>query len=140
MKQIPVELNSTYIACLFLEVAGICLLVFAIYLIPFLLFHVIYKVPPFILSITWWLDTHGYTFGTMYIVMIFLPIFFLGLLCFFESKLLTERIEQSLLEKDDFSLANQVKTDHSGIGYAVLRIALFTGGIFVAIWLVGSFI
>ena len=135
MKQIPSELNSTYMTCLFLEIAGICLLIFSIYLIPYLVFGVIYKIPPFIHAITWWLEMRGYNFTSMYIFVIFLPLFFLGLLFLFESKLLTERVERSLLEKDELSLANKAKNDHSGIGYAILRIALFVGGFFLAIWL-----
>lgn len=139
MKPIPKELNTPFIICLFMEIIGLSLLVFAMYLIPYLLFSIIYAVPSFIIDIIWWLDINGDGSPLMYMAVIFLPLFLVGLLCLFESKRLTERIEQSILGKDELSLAKQVNIEHSGIGYALLRIVLFTGGISLAIWLAVSF-
>src|SRR5262245_32475449 len=104
MKTIPPEFNLTYIICLILEITGLFLLAFSIYLIPYVLFDVTYTVPEFVVSLAWWLDRHQHTSILMYALVIFLPPFLMGLLCLFESKQLTARIERQLLDQNELTI------------------------------------
>lgn len=140
MRQAPPEFNLIYITCLIMEVVGLCLLAFSIYLIPYVLFDVVYTVPSFVIAIAWWLDMHQHASIWMYGLVIFFPPFLGGLLCLFESRQLTARIEKQLLGQDDLSLANRVRMQYSETGRSILRVLFFTVLGFLAIWSVAYFI
>ena len=138
MKLSP-EFNLIYGIGFFLEITGLCLLIFSIYIIPHVFFGAIYPLPETLFSIEWWLDTQHNT-GIYRAGIIFLPFFLASLLCLFEARNLTKRIESQLLGQDDLSLAERVKIHYSESVTVIIRVIFSVSMVFLIAWLIAFFI
>ena len=133
MKPSP-EFNVTYLIGFFLELLGLCLLTFSIYLIPHVFFGLLYPLPDAVFAVEWWLDTH-HNPPIYHVLIVFLPFFLSGILCFYEARRLTQRIEKQTLGQDDLSLAENVKVQYSEGATAMARVLLAIGSVFLLFWL-----
>lgn len=138
MKITP-EFNLVYGLGFFLEMLGLCSLIFAIYLVPHLFFGFMYPLPPIVFSVEWWLASHQHATAFHYGLIIFLPFLLTGVLCLFEAKNLTQQIEQQVLSQADMTLANRGKADYAKGGTAMLRTLLSVAVVFISIWLFATF-
>jgi hypothetical protein len=133
MKPSP-EFNLMYTIGFFLQLLGLCLLTFSIYLIPHVFFGLIYPLPEAVFAVEWWLDVHGNS-AIYHVFIVFMPFFLSSLLCFFEARNLTKRIEKQLLGQDEISLAEQVKVHYSEGASAIVRVILSVSVVFLIFWL-----
>lgn len=129
MKLSP-EFNFIYGIGFFLEMLGICLLAFALYIMPHVFFGSLYSLPSFIFSLESWVTTtfnNGVESRLDYVLIIFLPFFLVGILCLSEARRLTARIENQLLEEDKLKLsfAKEVKIRYSESLTTIFRLLLF---------------
>jgi hypothetical protein len=134
MRQ-PPEFDATYLTGFFLEILGLCLLAFSLYLAPHAFLGFIYPLPDTVFEIEWWLDEH-HNPAIYHVLIIFLPFFLSGLLCLFEARNLTKRIEKQQLGQEEFSEAEHIKAPVSEGVTSVVRVVLAIGAVFLVFWLI----
>jgi hypothetical protein len=138
MKFSP-EFNFIYEMGFLLEMLGICFLSFAFYVMPNTFFGFLYPLPDIVFSIEWWLDMHQSS-SYSHALVIFLPFFLAGILCFLEARSLTSRIEKQELGLDDLSLAKRLKVHYSESTTSIARVLLSISVVFFLAWLFGYLI
>lgn len=82
-----------------LTMIGVVLLLFSLYIAPFVLLDKVYPVPEFILHFAQWLHESTTLSMSWQKVVIFLPFIVPSLLCFYCAKLMTDYIEAKEDEK-----------------------------------------
>lgn len=133
MKLSP-EFNLVYTIGFILEILGICFLAFALYVMPHAFFGFLYPLPAPIFSLDTWLEMRHNT-RIYHILLIFLPFFLASMVCFFEARNFTARIEGQLLGQDDLSLAERVKVHYSQGFTSIARVLLSISVVFIVAWL-----
>lgn len=133
MKLSP-EFNAIYMVGFLIEILGICFLAFAFYVMPHAFFGFLYPLPAPIFSLDTWLEARHNT-RLYHILFIFLPFFLASMVCFFEARSFTARIERQLLGQDDLSLADRVKVHYSEGITSIVRVLLSISVVFIVAWL-----